>query len=85
VIYRVDGSQKHHTSLLVHPEDLKWPGAELSVATPLGTALLGLRVGDRMPYPLGKGQPEHEVVVEGLGWRFLADMSWREIAVGSSP
>ena len=60
------------------PEDMKWPGAELSVTTPLGIALLGLRVGDRMPYPLGDRAPEHEVLVEGVGWRFLSDMSWRD-------
>ena len=77
VIYRIDGGGKQHSGLLVHPEDMKSPGAELSVTTPLGTALLGLRVGDRMPYPLAGADPEHEVVVEGVGWRFPAGIDWR--------
>ena len=78
VIYRIDTREEQHAALLVHPDDMRWPGAELSVTTPLGTALLGLRAGDRMPYPLGDASPEHEVVVEGVGWRFLSDMSWRD-------
>jgi regulator of nucleoside diphosphate kinase len=70
VIYRVDDEPKSRVHLLVHPDDLIWPGAEVSVATPLGTALLGLRVGDRMPFLDDDGQT-HEVFVEGIGLRFL--------------
>jgi regulator of nucleoside diphosphate kinase len=54
------------------PDDLIWPGAEISVATPLGTALLGLRVGDRMSFQDDAGET-HEVFVEGIGLRFLDD------------
>ena len=50
VIFRIDDEPKSRAHLLVHPEDLIWPGAEISVTTPLGTALLGLRVGDRMSF-----------------------------------
>lgn len=74
VIYRVDGEPKSRAHLLVHPEDLLWPGAEISVASPLGTALLGLRVGDRMPF-LDENGDIHEVYVEGIGIRFLDDGS----------
>jgi regulator of nucleoside diphosphate kinase len=74
VIYRVDDEPKSHAHLLVHPEDLIWPGAEISVATPLGTALLGLRIGDRMPFLDDDGEI-HEVSVEGIGLRFLDDGS----------
>ena len=74
VIYRVDGELKSRAHLLVHPEDLIWPGAELSVTTPLGTALLGLRVGDSMTYVETDGTI-HEVFVEGIGLRFLDDGS----------
>jgi transcription elongation GreA/GreB family factor len=42
VTYRVDGGRPM-AHVLVHPQDLLWPGAELSVLTPLGIALLGLR------------------------------------------
>ena len=74
VIYRVDGELKSRAHLLVHPEDLIWPGAELSVTTPLGTALLGLRVGDSMSFVEADGTI-HEVFVEGIGLRFLDDGS----------
>jgi regulator of nucleoside diphosphate kinase len=74
VIYRVDDESKSRTHLLVHPDELIWPGGEISVATPLGTALLGLRVGDRMPFLDDNGET-HEVFVEGIGLRFLDDGS----------
>ena len=72
VIYRIDDEPKSRAHLLVHPEDLIWTGAEISVTTPLGTALLGLRVGDRMSFVEDDGQV-HEVFVEGIGLRFLDD------------
>jgi len=74
VIYRLDHEPKTRAHLLVHPDDLIWPGAEISVATPLGTALLGLRVGDRMPF-LDEDGSLREVFVEGIGLRFLDDGS----------
>jgi regulator of nucleoside diphosphate kinase len=73
VIYRVDDEPKSRAHLLVHPEDLIWPGAEISVTTPLGTALLGLRIGDRMSFV--EDGTFHEVYVEGIGLRFLDDGS----------
>ncbi|MBO1905873.1 GreA/GreB family elongation factor [Microvirga sp. 3-52] len=73
VIYRIDNEVKSRAHLLVHPEDLIWPGAEISVTTPLGTALLGLRVGDRMAF-VEDGRVR-EVYVEGIGLRFLDDGS----------
>src|SRR4051812_12242110 len=45
VTYRLNGG-KPMAHVLVYPEDMLWPGAELSVLTPLGIALIGLRVGD---------------------------------------
>jgi transcription elongation GreA/GreB family factor len=72
VIYRIDDDPKSRAHLLVHPEDLIWTGAEISVTTPLGTALLGLRIGDRMSFFEKEGQV-HEVFVEGIGLRFLDD------------
>jgi hypothetical protein len=41
VIYRIFGEPRTHAHLLVHPKDLLFPDAELSVITPLGAALLG--------------------------------------------
>ncbi|MGO4526623.1 GreA/GreB family elongation factor [Microvirga sp. 2MCAF35] len=69
VIFRIDDEPKSRAHLLVHPEDLTWPDAEISVTTPLGTALLGLRVGDRMTFV--DGDRIREVRVEGIGLRFL--------------
>ncbi|GEO13688.1 GreA/GreB family elongation factor [Microvirga aerophila] len=71
VIFRIDDEPKSRAHLLVHPDDLISPGSEISVTTPLGTALLGLRVGDRMPFV--EDGTLHEVVVEGIGLRFLDD------------
>jgi regulator of nucleoside diphosphate kinase len=65
VTYRVDDAAHQRTRLLVHPNDLVWPGAEIGATTPLGVALLGMRPGDRMRYP-GRDRT-HEVVVESVG------------------
>ncbi|WP_262297860.1 GreA/GreB family elongation factor [Microvirga sesbaniae] len=72
VTYRIDGGRPT-AHVLVHPQDLLWPGAELSVLTPLGIALLGLRVGDRMPFRTNRDGPGHEVVVEDVQFRLLPD------------
>jgi len=72
VTYRIDGGRPM-AHVLVHPQDLLWPGAELSVLTPLGTALLGLRVGDRMPFRTSRDGPVHEVAVEDVRFRLLPD------------
>ncbi|WP_244470559.1 GreA/GreB family elongation factor [Microvirga vignae] len=73
VTYRLDGGGKPRAHVLVYPEDLRWPGAELSVLTALGIALLGLRVGDRMPFRTSRDEPAHEVVVEDVRFRLLPD------------
>jgi transcription elongation GreA/GreB family factor len=65
VTYWVDGVQLKRTRLLVHSEDLVWPGPEVGATTPLGIALLGLRRGDRMRFP-GTGH-RREVLVEAVG------------------
>ena len=71
VTYRINGRGTPMAHVLVYTEDLLWPGAELSVLTPLGTALLGLRVGDRMPFRTSRDGPVHEVVVEDVQFRLL--------------
>jgi regulator of nucleoside diphosphate kinase len=73
VTYRLNGRGRPMAHVLVHPEDLLWPGAELSVLTPLGTALLGLRVGDRMPFRTGRDGPVHEVEVEDVQFRLMPE------------
>jgi regulator of nucleoside diphosphate kinase len=71
VTYRLDDQPETQTRVLVHAGYVKWPSAELSVMTPLGTALLGLRVRDTMPFRTSDGQ-QHEVLVEDVGFRPLA-------------
>jgi transcription elongation GreA/GreB family factor len=73
VTYRLNGIGKLHSRVLVYPDDLLWPGAELSVTTPLGIALLGLRVGDRMSFETSDNRLLSEVLVEDVGFRLLAD------------
>lgn len=50
VTYRPDLGWRPERRLLVCPEDYRDPSAHLSVLSPLGVALLGLRVGERFPY-----------------------------------
>ena len=71
VTYRLNDDPEIVTRILVHAGDVTWPSAELCVATPLGTALLGLRVGDRMPFRASDEQ-QHEVLVVDVGFRPLA-------------
>ncbi|CAO4181286.1 GreA/GreB family elongation factor [Methylorubrum populi] len=67
VRYRLDEEPTVRGQLLVHPVDLSDMPDGLSVASPLGTALLGLRVGDRMPFHIDGTGTWHVVKVEGIG------------------
>jgi regulator of nucleoside diphosphate kinase len=70
VIYRFDSEPGFRAHLLVRPLDLTGSGDELSAASPLGAALLGLRVGDRMPFCDNRSGGQHTVMVEGIGWQW---------------
>jgi len=59
VMYAVDWDAPE-TRLLVHPEDYASSALHLSVLSPLGAALIGIRVGDRMPF-VGLGERVHVV------------------------
>lgn len=71
VHYRLDDDPTVRGQLLVHPFDLTDLPDGLSVASPLGTALLGLRLGDRMPFRIDGTGTWHVVTVEGIGGRFV--------------
>ena len=71
VHYRLDDDPTVRAQRLVHPLDLTDLPDGLSVASPLGTALLGLRLGDRMPFRIDGTGPWHVVTVQGIGWRFV--------------
>jgi len=71
VTYRLTGEDNREKRMLIHPDDRIWPPAELSVLTPVGLSLLGLRAGDRMPV---LGLPETTdacVKVEAVGPRVI--------------
>ncbi|MCK1626759.1 GreA/GreB family elongation factor [Bradyrhizobium sp. 160] len=65
VTYRVDGSRQSESRILVCPRDLRNGLIELSVLSPLGAALLGMSVGQRMKFFSIEGGL-HSVIVEGV-------------------
>ncbi|MEZ0170973.1 transcription elongation factor [Microvirga sp. TS319] len=69
VTYRIAGEDRCEKRMLIHPDDHMWPPAELSVLTPVGLSLLGLRAGDRMPLLGSDAAPEACVEVEAVGPR----------------
>jgi regulator of nucleoside diphosphate kinase len=70
VTYRLAGENTWERRMLIHPDDRMWPPAEVSVLTPVGLSLLGLRAGDRMPL-IGTDDPR-EVCVEAVGPRVIS-------------
>lgn len=81
VVFRIKGDPEVYARLLVHPRDLLCEATEISVLTPLGTALLGLPVGAAMPF-LPLGGEAREVRVEGIGMRFIGSgVPRRELAI----
>lgn len=65
VTYRHDWGWLPESRVLVCPQDYCWAGIHLSVLSPLGAALLGLRVGDRIRYSSIEGIT-HVASVESL-------------------
>jgi hypothetical protein len=55
VTYRLDG-QEPVEQVLVHPDDYRGSEQDLSVLTSLGAALIGIRVGDAMPFASANGK-----------------------------
>ena len=69
VTYRLGDGGEVERRVLILPEDVMWPHAEVSVLTPLGLSLLGLRPRDRMPLIGSDGPMDAWVEVEGVGLR----------------
>lgn len=65
VTYRLDWGFPSESRLLVAPADYRNPAIHLSVLSPLGAALIGLRVGCRMPFREIEGTL-HVATVESL-------------------
>lgn len=65
VTYRADDGAPRESRMLVLPENFRSNSLHLSVLSPLGAALIGLRPGARMPYRGIDGTP-HVATVESL-------------------
>ena len=65
VTYRLARAHTVASRKLVFEHELAQHPAGLSIATPVGTAVLGLRVGDRMRFQTSEGETD-EVVVDRL-------------------
>ena len=65
VTYRVDGNRQCESKVLVCPHDLRNGQMELSVLSPLGAALLGMLVGQRIKFFSIEGGL-HSVIVEDV-------------------
>ncbi|RDV04065.1 GreA/GreB family elongation factor [Undibacter mobilis] len=66
VAFRSDRGWRPERRLLVCPQDYRLPELHLSVLSPLGAALLGLRVGSEIAYQSIEGV-RHVACVESLG------------------
>ena len=51
-----ESSNKHHTLTLVYPKDADADAGKISVLAPVGSALLGLRVGQGIDWPGNDGR-----------------------------
>lgn len=60
------GNGKTTTLTLVYPKDLDQSGSKISVLTPVGSALLGLKTGDTIHWPLPDGAMSSITVEELL-------------------
>lgn len=51
VKFSVDSSLKEFVLTLVYPKDIDSKGEKISILAPVGSALLGLSIGDRIEWP----------------------------------
>jgi len=65
VTYRVDGSRQSESKILVCPDEFRNDQIELSVLSPLGAAVLGMSIGQRMKFFSIEGGL-HSVIVEDV-------------------
>jgi regulator of nucleoside diphosphate kinase len=56
VRFKVDEGNEEFTLKLVYPQDMNTDGGRISILAPVGSALLGLAVGEEIEWPLpGRG------------------------------
>lgn len=68
VRFSFDGSEEEVAMTLTYPKDMQDSGEQLSVLTPVGTALLGLKVGDSIAWQR-PGGGQFEVTVRGIDYQ----------------
>lgn len=61
-------SGKHYTLTLVYPKDADADAGRISVLAPVGSALLGLRVGQSIDWP-GEGGKTHRLKVTAIHYQ----------------
>ena len=66
VTYRVDGDRQPKSKILVCPDELRNGQIELSVLSPLGAAVLGMSIGQRIKFFSIEGGL-HSVIVQDVG------------------
>lgn len=77
VVYSYGDSEKTERRALVYPGEHVWPPAEVSILTPLGVTLLGLRAGDRMELVCQSGDRTRVVRVHRVESRAASGfVSW---------
>lgn len=68
VRFRIEQTGEVFERTLVYPKDMNDPEQKISVWAPIGSALLGLSVGDTMPWPGAKGGAS-DVVIEAITYQ----------------
>ena len=66
VRFRIVDNGKEFERLLCYPREIDGSEGKLSILTPIGTALLGLAVGDRIDWPASGGKTSHVEIIEIL-------------------
>ncbi|UXD86852.1 nucleoside diphosphate kinase regulator [Thalassolituus hydrocarboniclasticus] len=57
VRFQVKNTQEEFCLTLVYPKDMDTTGGTISILAPVGSALLGLSVGDEIEWPSPNGKP----------------------------
>jgi len=63
-----ESNGKHHTLTLVYPKDADADSGKISVLAPVGSALLGLRVGQSIDWP-GQAGKTHRLKVTAIHYQ----------------
>jgi regulator of nucleoside diphosphate kinase len=66
VRFEIDTPEEQFCLTLTYPKDMQQVAKGISVLTPIGTALLGLRVGDTIDWPRRDGQLSNVRLLEVL-------------------